>query len=75
MIPGLVQLGFLLLESVDSDPNGEDNPNNGTMGIQELGIQMLKLLFEVHEMARTEVRLVRNYSAYLKYVGFRIFLI
>jgi fanconi anemia group I protein len=63
VIPGLVQLGFILLESVDSDSNGEDYPNNGTMGIQELGIQMLKSLFEIHVMARTEVRLVKNYSA------------
>lgn len=66
MIPGLVQLGFLLLESVDRDSNGEDNLNNGIMGIQELGIQMLTSLFEIHEAARTEVRVVRNYSAYLK---------
>lgn len=66
MIPGLVQLGFLLLESVDSDSNGEDNLNNGIMGIQELGIQMLTSLFEIHGAARTEVRVVRNYSAYLK---------
>lgn len=66
MIPGLVQLGFLLLGSVDSDSNGEDNLHNGIMGIQELGIQMLTSLFEIHGLARTEVRVVRNYSAYLK---------
>ncbi|KAJ4764510.1 Fanconi anemia group I protein [Rhynchospora pubera] len=55
VVPGFVQLGFLLLESGDSGLNGEDNPNNGIMGIQELGIQMLKSLFEIHEIARTEV--------------------
>ena len=29
--------------------------NTGLMGSQELGIQMLKSLFEVHDMSRNEV--------------------
>lgn len=31
--------------------------NTGLIGSQELGIQMLKSLFEVHDMARNEVNI------------------
>lgn len=50
-----MQLGFVLLESIEEISHKELG-NNGLMGSQELGIQMLKSLFEVHDMSRNEVR-------------------
>nr|CAD1833283.1 unnamed protein product [Ananas comosus var. bracteatus] len=57
LVPSIVQLSFLLLESVDSDNREEDgvSSSGGLLGIGELGIQMLKMLFEVHDMARAEI--------------------
>lgn len=57
VVPSTVQFGFLLLESVDSG-SGEVDGSRSLMGMEELGIQILKTLFEVHDMARNEVCLV-----------------
>ena len=54
-MPSTVQFGFVLLESVEEGSCKELVLSNGLMGIEELGIQTLKTLFEVHEMARNEV--------------------
>ncbi|XP_059632748.1 uncharacterized protein LOC132275304 [Cornus florida] len=55
MVPSIVQLGFVLLESVEERNNKEHFKFDGLMGTEELGIQMLKTLFEVHEIARNEI--------------------
>lgn len=49
-MPSIVQFGFMLLESVEEHCNSND-----LLGIEELGLQILKTLFEVHDMARNEV--------------------
>ncbi|KAK9059162.1 hypothetical protein SSX86_021781 [Deinandra increscens subsp. villosa] len=54
IVPSIVQLGFVLLESVE-EMSHQELGNTGLMGSQELGIQMLKSLFEVHDMARNEI--------------------
>lgn len=54
IIPSIVQLGFVLLESVE-EINQKELENTGLMGSQELGIQILQRLFEVHDMARNEI--------------------
>ncbi|KAI3689494.1 hypothetical protein L2E82_47453 [Cichorium intybus] len=54
IVPSIVQLGFLLLESME-EMSYKELGNTGLMGSQELGIQMLKSLFEVHDMARNEI--------------------
>ncbi|KAK1591639.1 hypothetical protein Q3G72_010864 [Acer saccharum] len=55
IVPSIVQFGFLLLESVEEGNLKEQCDSNGLLGIEELGIQILKTLFEVHDMARNEV--------------------
>ncbi|TYH53164.1 hypothetical protein ES332_D09G079500v1 [Gossypium tomentosum] len=55
MVPGILQFGFILLESVGEVNCKELGNSNGLLGIEELGIQMLKTLFEVHDMARNEI--------------------
>lgn len=55
MVPSIVQFGFILLESVGEINCKELCSSDGLLGIEELGIQMLKTLFEVHDMARNEV--------------------
>ncbi|CAN6468746.1 unnamed protein product [Victoria cruziana] len=52
IIPNIVQLGFLLLES---DGHTEEGKNGELLGVEGLGIQTLKTLFELHDMARNEV--------------------
>ncbi|XP_022029770.1 Fanconi anemia group I protein isoform X2 [Helianthus annuus] len=54
IVPSIVQLGFVLLESVE-EMSHQELDNTGLMGSQELGLQMLKSLFEVHDMARNEI--------------------
>ncbi|KAI3505106.1 hypothetical protein L1887_27015 [Cichorium endivia] len=54
IVPSIVQLGFMLLESME-EMSYKELGNTGLMGSQELGIQMLKSLFEVHDMARNEI--------------------
>ncbi|KAA8548947.1 hypothetical protein F0562_000631 [Nyssa sinensis] len=55
IVPSIVQFGFVLLESVEEGNCKELFKSDGLMGAEELGIQMLKTLFEVHEMARNEI--------------------
>ncbi|PPS04096.1 hypothetical protein GOBAR_AA16570 [Gossypium barbadense] len=55
MVPSILQFGFILLESVGEVNCKELGNSNGLLGIQELGIQMLKTLFEVHDIARNEI--------------------
>lgn len=54
-MPSIVQFAFVLLELVEGANCKELCNSNGLLGIEDLGIQMLKTLFEVHEMARNEV--------------------
>ncbi|KAJ9536922.1 hypothetical protein OSB04_029655 [Centaurea solstitialis] len=54
IVPSIVQLGFVLLESVE-EMNQKELENTGLMGSQELGILMLQRLFEVQDMARNEI--------------------
>ncbi|EHA8589521.1 Fanconi anemia group I protein [Cocos nucifera] len=54
VIPSTVQFGFVLLESADNG-SGEVGGSRCLMGMEELGIQILKTLFEVHDMARNEI--------------------
>ena len=56
-MPSILHFGFILLESVGEVNFKELCNSHGLLGIEELGIQMLKSLFEVHDMARNEVRL------------------
>jgi len=55
VLPSIVQVGFLLLEVLDGDRTEEAGLGKGAMGTEEIGINMLSSLFEIHEMARTEV--------------------
>ncbi|KAJ7955128.1 Fanconi anemia group I protein [Quillaja saponaria] len=55
ILPSILQFGFLLLESVE-ERKWKDLCNSGPMmGIEQLGIEMLKSLFEVHYMNRNEI--------------------
>lgn len=54
VVPSIVQFGFILLESVEEGSLKEHCQSNGLLGIEKLGIQILKTLFEVHDMARSE---------------------
>jgi fanconi anemia group I protein len=55
-VPSIVQVGFLLLEVSDGDPGEDDGSDKGVMSTEDIGVSMLKSLFETHEMAQTEVR-------------------
>nr|TKV96199.1 hypothetical protein SEVIR_9G414100v2 [Setaria viridis] len=55
VVPSIVQVGFLLLEVPDGDRTEEAGLGEGVMSTEEIGINMLKSLFEIHEMARTEI--------------------
>ncbi|RLN40612.1 hypothetical protein C2845_PM01G14520 [Panicum miliaceum] len=55
VLPSIVQVGFLLLEVPDGDRTDEAGLGEGVMGTEEIGINMLRSLFEIHEMARTEI--------------------
>ncbi|KAK9288581.1 hypothetical protein L1049_017040 [Liquidambar formosana] len=55
IVPSIVQLAFVLLESVEEGNHKEVYNSDVIMGIEELGVQMLKTLFEVHDMARNEI--------------------
>lgn len=54
MVPSIVQLGFVLLEGIEEGSKFFDKSDD-VMGPDELGTQVLKSLFEVHDMARNEV--------------------
>ncbi|KAJ4843074.1 hypothetical protein Tsubulata_042019 [Turnera subulata] len=53
IVPTIMQLSFVLLESSQEGNHGE--VSSPILGIEELGVQMLKTLFEVHDMARNEI--------------------
>ncbi|PIA61325.1 hypothetical protein AQUCO_00300695v1, partial [Aquilegia coerulea] len=55
IVPSIVQFGFVLLESVEEENNEEVGNSDGLMGIEELGAQILKTLFDVHDMSRKEI--------------------
>ncbi|MQM05472.1 hypothetical protein Taro_038280 [Colocasia esculenta] len=54
IVPSSVQFGFVLLESVDGDSCGRPGISGELVGVVELGIQTLKTIFEIHDMARNE---------------------
>lgn len=58
MVPSFLQLAFLLLESVQPGNQKKFCYSDGSSCIEELAIQMLKNLFEAHDMARSEVGLI-----------------
>lgn len=58
-MPSIVQFGFVLLESVEERSSKELWNSSSLLGIEDLGIQMLKVLFEVHDMTRNEVGTTR----------------
>lgn len=66
-----MQFGFALLEGVEVGINKRVGKFEGLLGAEELGSQMLKSSFEVHDMARKEVRTrflcfyEMNYHAFL----------
>lgn len=55
VVPSIVQLGFLLLEGVEEGSYKEFDKLDGILGPEELGTEVLRSLFEVHDMARNEV--------------------
>ncbi|KAG8097308.1 hypothetical protein GUJ93_ZPchr0013g34681 [Zizania palustris] len=55
VVPSIVQVGFLLLEASDSDRKEGFGSDEGVMSTEEVGVNMLKSLFEIHEMTRTEI--------------------
>ena len=55
VVPSIVQVGFLLLQVPDGDRTEEAGLGEGVMNTEEIGINMLKSLFEIHEMARIEL--------------------
>ncbi|KAL1806687.1 hypothetical protein ACET3Z_029755 [Daucus carota] len=55
IVPSIVRFGFVLLESLDEGSQKGLCKSHGLMGSQKLGMQMLKCLFEVHDMARNEI--------------------
>ncbi|CAA0817513.1 Unknown protein [Striga hermonthica] len=54
IVPSIVQLGFSLL-GVEAGAQKESVKSDGLMGPEELGAQVLKCLFEVHNMSRNEI--------------------
>lgn len=64
-MPSIVRFGFVLLESMEEGSHKELCKCDGLMGSQELGTQMLKCLFEVHDMARNEVSIKCSSERYL----------
>ncbi|EYU43968.1 hypothetical protein MIMGU_mgv1a020892mg [Erythranthe guttata] len=55
ILPSIVQFGFGLLEGVEEGTQKEVSKSDGLMGTEELGAQVLKCLFEVHDMSRNEI--------------------
>ncbi|XP_051128385.1 uncharacterized protein LOC127249554 [Andrographis paniculata] len=55
IIPSIVQLGFSLLEGVEEGNQKEISRSDGLLCTEELGTQVLKCLFEVHDMSRNEI--------------------
>lgn len=57
-----MQFAFVLLESVEEENCKELCHSNGLLGMEDLSFQMLKTLFEVHDMARNEVGAVYDHE-------------
>lgn len=55
LVPSIVKFAFVLLKSAEEGSSKEMWNSKGLLGIEDLSIQMLKTLFEVHDMARNEV--------------------
>ncbi|KAF0913605.1 hypothetical protein E2562_023716 [Oryza meyeriana var. granulata] len=55
VVPSIVQVGFLLLEASDNDRREECGSHEGVLSTEEVGVNMLKSMFEIHGMARTEI--------------------
>lgn len=58
IIPSIIQLAFLLLESVEDGSSkslGSSKSPDSLLGIEELAFQILKTMFEFQDMARSEV--------------------
>ncbi|KAF9605443.1 hypothetical protein IFM89_017462 [Coptis chinensis] len=55
IVPSIVQFGFVLLEAVEEENNQQISNKDSLMGIEELGVQILKTLFDVHDMSRKEI--------------------
>ncbi|XP_027115991.1 uncharacterized protein [Coffea arabica] len=55
IIPSIVQFGFGLLEGVEEVSKRRLDNSDDLLGVEELGSQMLKSSFEVHDMARKEI--------------------
>ncbi|KAH6769676.1 hypothetical protein C2S52_014479 [Perilla frutescens var. hirtella] len=55
IVPSIVQLGFGLLDGVEEGVQKEISKSDGLIGTEELGTQVLKCLFEVHNMSRNEI--------------------
>ncbi|XP_010558807.1 PREDICTED: Fanconi anemia group I protein [Tarenaya hassleriana] len=55
VIPSVIQFGFMLLESVEEGRCKEFGDSNGVLGLEQLSIQILGTVFEVHDMTRKEI--------------------
>ncbi|EEF45561.1 conserved hypothetical protein [Ricinus communis] len=55
IVPTVVQFSFVLLESLEGGNHRDLCNFNGLLGVEALSVQMLKTLFEVHDMARNEI--------------------
>ncbi|CAH9096737.1 unnamed protein product [Cuscuta europaea] len=55
VVPSIVQLGFLLLEGVEKEICKDFNKIDGIMGPEELFNEVLRSLFEIHDMSRNEI--------------------
>ncbi|CAH2044672.1 unnamed protein product [Thlaspi arvense] len=55
VVPSVIQFGFMLLESVEDSRSNDFGDSSGVLGIEKLSVQILGILFEVHDMTRNEI--------------------
>ncbi|GAB4843630.1 hypothetical protein Ancab_013595 [Ancistrocladus abbreviatus] len=55
VVPSIVEFGFLLLKSVDEANSKGLEDSHHLMGLDILGMEILKTLFKIHDMSRTEI--------------------
>ncbi|WCJ23472.1 Fanconi anemia group I protein [Euphorbia peplus] len=55
IVPSIVKFSFALLESSEGVNHEELCNSNGLLGVEALSVQILKTLFEVHDMSRNEI--------------------
>ena len=67
IIPSIVQFGFGLLEGVEEVSKRRLDNSDDLLGVEELGSQMLKSSFEVHDMARKEVSMRMSIDVKMDY--------